>query len=661
MKKLLCLLFLSLALISCTSSKRISFLDMEALKQQSAPSVDLPLYEEKYGEYDGVYLSLETIVEHSGIKEHTAYGLGDKWTYSYIRKMKYIIFNPEADWLTNLDISSNADNLFIRITSPAGVSKQYGIKDLQVEKDKDGYTSRKFAIPEVVKGTLVEVAYDYEFNIFPGFASYFLDHETLLQSSIPIEYLKFSFAYPEWWRVKVKQIGEKRGVPYLESNDIENKKNILYYETKDVPALTHEPYSPYFKEVANYIQLMIVDFAMMGGTYQHPGSWQELGEQFKKYVLKKSDKGSKRLRNIVDEIIAENASGVEKLEAIIGYIYDTIKIGKSRDANYEKILKDKEGSQYDMTGLAQAMLAEAGMESYYLLVHDAEDGYLDLNYISADQLYVPALHVPIDGVDYVVFPYIKNLPINHTPENFQGQTALALSEAEDGTGFWQVPAGNRADNALDANYHLVIDADGGIAVTEKRVLRGSMAYMFRREFSDLSEEKIRDAIKDLLTYSAGDVKLDTYSLTNFENYKLPLEIEMTYSIANLVTVTPEEVIFQTGGLFSPVSNRVLKLEQEKRINPIQIAYDEQYIKNIEIAFPPQWRISNNLMDIEFANQFGSLMGQYSIESGLLRVSQRVTFNKIMVSKDQIGDLIDLAGTRSALNVPTIIFSVDNEI
>ncbi|MEZ5357775.1 MAG: DUF3857 domain-containing protein [Candidatus Zixiibacteriota bacterium] len=661
MKRLIWIILLPLVIVSCTSSKRISFLDIDALEADAVAPVNLADIEARYGRYDGVYLNLERTIEHSGIRERTLYGLGDKWTFSQIYACRYIILNPEADYLTTIELSGHPDNLYIRVTSPEGVSKTYGVDDLVIEENDDGYKQYKFALPQVVKGTTVDFAYDYEINIFPAYASYFMDQEMLLQRSIPIEHIKFSFAYPEWWQIKVKRVSDKRGIPFIENNDIEHKKKILVYEANNVPAIEPEPYSPSFKEVALYAELLITDIAMKGMAYTHPKTWPDLAKLYQKYVMKKANKRSKTLESVVDSLLADKTSKYERVEAIVDYVYENIKTGKSQEAHFEKVLTNKEGSGPDLVGLVQEMLAHAGIESSFLLVHNSEDGYFDRDYISEDQLYIPALRVTIDSLDYVLFPYLEHLPINHTPEIFQGQTALVITENPEGSWFWMVPPGNLDNNTMDEEYNLTIDDAGNIAVRELRTIRGSDAYHLRTEFKDLTEKEIEDEVKNSMTYTDGDITFESYKVENLDAYKEPLIVEINYSIENLVMILPDEVVFQTAGLFSPLSNREYKIEEEHRCNPIKIPYDLQYNKHITIEYPENWTISSDLLNVTFENLFGSLFGEYQKEKGRLSVEQSVKFVKSDFPKDKINALVDLAGNRSLLNVPTIVFKVEPEI
>jgi hypothetical protein len=654
------LIILSILATSCTTSKQVSFLNVEELTAQKPPQVDLATYEEKYSEYDGVYLLLEETVEHSGPKAAGLMGqlgLPESWNYSHIYKEKALVLNPDCSWLTTLELRSLPDKLFIRITAPDGRTAVYGKSDMVEDKSKGGTYGYRFAYPDVTRGSIIETAYEYAYKVYPENFQYVAQCKVMLQTGLPCERVRFTYAYPEWWEIKIKRLGKDRTLDYETVVDSVNRKKQLVYEAVDVPQLTDEPYSPYFRQFAPYVDLMITNLSMIGGSYKNTSDWQRWANNFDTYLLRDFDKPAPAVKRIADSLVSENDSKLVRMKAVVGYIYANIGVGKDQHADCGDILKDREGTVYDITALAEAMLSAAGITSSFILVHDAQDGFFDEFYYSSDQLYVPALRVNIDGVDYVIFPYYKNLPVELIPENFLGQPALLIPPNNpDAAWIWTLPDKCLAGSATDEYYDVEVEPTGAINVTEKRILRGMMAYGYRRIFQDRTEDEIRDSLKTLLTYTDGDVDLDTYSILHLEDYDVPLEIELKYTIDNLVTITPDEVLFQTGGLFSPLSNRKIKFDADKRLNPICIHYEERYNKNITIRYPEGWRLATELTDVDFANDFGSISGVYDTEPGSIHAEQHLVFNKISAPKEEIGELMALAGSRSLMHVPTLIFN-----
>jgi hypothetical protein len=639
---------LSLVLLSsCTMSKRVSVFVVPPLTAQAQDTVDVAAYEVKYQGYEGVYLDVERTFEHYGAKEEYA----RSWNFAVIDRRKYMVLDPEASWLTSFRLTFKPDTMYIRIVSPDGRIRTYGKKDLKEEKVASGYTYYTMVYPEIVKGTIIEEGWSDASG-----AGYYtpLDHDVALQYTIPCEHFSFTYACPDWWNLKIKKTSPNALSPASWDFNYDAKKQTLHYEGNDIPALLPEPFSPPFRETAQYLQFHITDLEMAGAKFERPNSWQKLADNFSKYALKKSEKKPAVVRDKALELTAGCRTDYEKLDTIVSFVQNQIDlVYESSGANYQKVLQEKKGEPAELTGLAQALLDHAGLSSYYLLVHSAEDGYFDPDYFDGEQFEAPAVRVRVDSLDYVVFPYMKHLPVNHVPEIFQGQMALQIDEGV--ASLWQTPEGNRAENTSVEDYDLTINEDGSIGVKEHRVSRGSRAYSLRESLRDLDSTETRDYLREFLTYSDGDLTLDSFKVLNLMADKEPLQIDLFYRIDNLVVTAPDEILFRTGGLFAAISDIEGKIDVERRQNPIKISYDQEYRKNITIRYPAAWGLTTELKNVAFENDFGTIKGEYELTEGVISARQQVNLKRIYADKTRVTELADLVGGSSLVEIPTLIF------
>jgi len=662
-KRLLPLIMLGLLFASCTSSKRLSYLIEPEINPNQAKKIDVAKYDSLYAGYDGVYLYDESTIEHSGIKESASQGLGSllgglvgsitkEWTFSRIEKTEYVILNPNNRYLTTVSIGWKPDKLYVHVTNPDGTIRRYDMTSFAEETDPEGRKMYRLALPNIVKGSIVEKAWEEAYQINYRLPS--LEHDIDLQFRIPCESLVVTYAYPDWWQIQVKKVAKGKTAGYRLVEDPEHKKKILSYSTADVPAVADEPYSPFFKELANYLEFQVTDLAMKGYTYKSTSSWDKFAERFRKYALKKSGKGKDQLEEKARALAENCTTPLEKIDAVRQYINDSISMWSGDyDGNYPKVMKEGKGNPFEITGLAQALLEHMGFLPEYFLMHSAEDGYFDATYVSASQAYMPGLGIKVDSTLYVLLPYLKNLPINLVPEQYQGQPAIVISEpvARQVT----IPIGNHAENTQSELYDLSIGADGVVHVKETRKALGSVAYGLRETLADLRDDELRDTLKSFLTYSDGDVTLDSFRVDNMDAYQEPLVLEMQYTIDNLVTITPEEILFQTGGLLSPISNKQEKINPATRQNPIAIYNDQAYEKEITIRYPEAWQPSTVLADTTIENSFGSVTRSFAVDDDGVKIIQKVMLNKCFEPKERMNDLAQLISSKSLLDVPALVF------
>lgn len=656
MKLILALCLAATTLIACVSgTERIARFSPALVDSLKATSIKLPELEAKYGQYDGVFLVSEQTIENAA-------DAGGWWLYK-MKTLKYVVLNPDAEWLTTFNVEVPYENSLrqatIQIMAPDGSVQQFSKTDLKVEKSSNASTNFKMAYPNIKKGSIVQESYEvaYRMTSFSDFR-----HDIPLQHSVPCERLFLQYIFPREWELKLKEIAPSKVIPYTTTVNKAYDKVILSYQLQDIPPIPDESYSPFFKEIGNYVDFMVSKFHEITGAkpIQPPASWDELADEFTDFAVDKGSFWSSKLESTVEELTEKSTDDLQKLDTILTFVQQNVKVGSSSTSdNFADVLKKGEGDPFMITGLTRAMLQEAGFQSDYLLVHSAHDGYFDQNYISPDQLMIPAVSATVKGNTYVMFPYIKNLPMDLIPDYLQGQAAMKVTPDGFG-GFMTVPAGNATDNIINETYDLSIDEEGLITVTEQRMLRGSNAYWTRRALEDLKDDELKKELKDMLTYSEGDVKLVSYDIENLRDYKVPLMINLRYTIDNLVTVTPEEVIMQTGGLFSPATNRKTKVDSEDRRNPIRIYYPEELNKKIRISHPSSWNLETKLETTEMENVFGTIKADYVVEKGNLGVRHHRSLKRSSQPKEKAGELLAVIGRGSRLNIPALVFKVEQE-
>lgn len=648
------------AVVSCgVTSKQVARLDIPELQPGPAERVDVAAYERKYGKNDGVILSYERNMEHCGIKVNEGAALlfgslgaqSGRWDYIEVVKQKFVILNPDASAITTFTIGTKPKALYIRLTTPDGVVRQYGLADLQEEKDYGPYKNYKFAYPGVVKGTIVEEG--YQFEISGMYAP--MDYDLPLQFDIPCEKLKVSFAYPDWWRVAVKHLGENDSLACVASHDAAAKKTTLTYEARDIPPFRSEPYAPYFKEVGRYFEFMITDVIMKGMEMHLSKGWIKYADEVRSSVLKKSGKNAEQIRQRAADITRGCPDSRSRIDSVLAYVRTHVRQGDvSKNGDFVKVLADGEGSSLDIAGLTYALLKGLNMQADLVLVHSAKDGYFDPAYVNLTQFSMPAVTAKVHDSVFVLLPHVQNLPSNHTPDYIQGQTAMPISEESAGL-FEKIPPGNLADNIVADTCDVTVDADGKIQVRERRLLRGLQAYLLREIIRLAPEHDAREAVKSQLPFPTGSVRLDSFTVVDAQTYDKPLLLDMRYSLDNLAVVTADEVVVQTADLLNPMTGDRGKIDPADRQNPIKISYDERYTKHIVVHFPDSWNIAGALEDRTTENALGSTASRYVLDTGSVTIDVSLALNKSLAPRENVSDLAALIGGSADPAVSTIVF------
>ncbi len=629
---------------------RIEFLHVPSPDSTLTLENEPAWYEAKYKGYDAVYLERRFTEEH----------VGDLTGFDYfeIQKLRYIVLNPEADWATTFrlnvdDEDQNLDSVYMTITSPDGMTSHFDKGDLYVEQTGDGNTIYKFAYPDVRKGSMIEEGYILR-TASSKKRPAVRDHFFTLQSSVPTENVVYKYIYPPSWKLRIKN-GSTGAPPVEKSYDRESNGRTLKVQARDQAAWKEEAWSPYQLEVIPYVEFSLVDAVNAFSRVRVPGTWSRM-----LYGIRGGDHGIMCRNPKLEEITksaTEHADGeIEKISAITRWVQQNIKPGDCHKCDYRDVIEKGEGGIFFILEITMAMLCQADVDTRMILIHPANEGHFDREYVTFGEFVTPGVAAITESDTLVIYPFIKDLPAGLLPPAWQERPSIYIS-ADHETIIGTSPRGAVDENTEEEEYDLTIDEDGLISVREKKFFRGISAYLMRSALREAKESEMEDFMSELLTYEEGNVELGEYTIENLDDYRQPLEITLNYTIDNLVTVTPEEVIFQTGGLFSPSSERKIKIETDERVNPIRIYADEEVIKRITINHPPEWKLETKLKPVEFNNQFGELNATYTSESGRFTAEQRRLLKKSSEPKEKIDDLMLITSRRSQLSIPTLIFAV----
>jgi hypothetical protein len=645
--------------IGCTKAGRVAMLDVPVTAESMVVlPVDLVKYDSLYNGYDGVFLSIDRTVEHSGQKEASLWGAllsapGGVWSYGLVHKEDYLILNPEASDLTIWRIGYKPNKCYLRVQYPDGTVKLYGIQDLQEVKQSKYDKGYQIAIPNVVKGTRVTLGYED----FTSVTYYMppLEEDFHLQYIYPVEKLSFSFGYPNWWTVQVKNIASGVQVPY-DINDVpEKKKTVLSYSATNVPPLKIEPFSPPYKFVAPYLQLRVTNLTMGDFKPDLIDSWDELAKKYRKFLFKKVSKTSDQLSRVTDSVITGMQTSNEKVEAITSFVANTIDLTwDDNDGDPRKTLKLKKGTPADAVGLAQAMLEESGTFTDIILVHDVDDGYYDPNFISPTQFGTIALLVTTDGVRRGVFPLHKYVPSSLTPPNFLGQFAISVDEATTTREIeLPFPDSNWFSTTIDAN--IVIDSLGEIAVEERHVNSRLAASQMRAWFEEYRGTDLEKGLKTEMIFSSSDITVDTVITSNDSIRTHPFEYTLKYRVRNAVTMTPDEIISQTAQIRALAGKEPLESDSTKRRNPIYAGSDRSYTRNIHISVPTGYHLPQVPATVSVSNPLGTLVSEYHTEGNEVTIVQKSTIVRGNYPKQEYPRLLELLGPSSGAAIPSLVW------
>ena len=591
-----------------------------------------------------------------------------------VHRRKYLIRNPANKRYSTFSQRINAerydlDSLYLIIWSPDGKSTMYGKDDLTVTKLDNDSLRYDFAYPDVQEGSVIEEGFIVKANK-PTFL-FEPDDYVPLQFSIPALKLDTRFVYPRQWDIRVKQVKPDTMYAHEVRYDTATNAKVISVSRSNVPGIADEVYSPsrldlidyfywYAAEVTFRKNTSFIVTASNSGNAMSAPNWTRFTEYWAIPAVDYRDMreyGRKStIQKLSAEIVDSTAPAMERIEKITAWCREKMKIAECRRCDWEDMIEKGNAGLGYINEITRALLFHAGLDSRAVFIHPKSKGYFDTTFISYSEIVGPGIAVLTDADTVIVFPTIEELAPGVLPADWEQAPAIYADYAKR-TVVGMTPKGLSSESVREKSYDLSINASGAIQMKETRSYRGLEAYYMREELKNRSSSATLEIVENLLTYDEGEVSNLKYEISNQEDIREPLLIKIEYQIDNLVTVLPDEVLFQTGGLFSPTVDWKRKGETGDRQNPIRIYREQELLQNITIHYPQNWKLHDEFGDVKASNRFGEIEVKYSNIAGEFRVEQRRLVREAAEPKEAIGELLEIVGPESGLQVPTMTFEI----
>lgn len=640
------LISLLLCIFGCMTAKQVVTMSSFGMEQGPDPSLL-----ETYRDHAAIYLFYQHNLEHNVMSQPAG---GVDWVSTELVEYRKLIIDPSETEQTLFELSTElgdvAPKLNLTVLKKSGERQRVPAPG---STQKDGHLNFKHVFAGIEKGDVLEVQYQISRNATKNPS---LDFEFPLQFDIPCLKLEVSFGYPKGWGLRIKNIKENERPAYRNVDYPEYGKTLLKVSKTDIPPIPDEPFSPHFKQMALYLEGQIASLEFPGYVYTSFKSWEEMASPFQDY-FERMDKGfGDSVGKQTEKITKGLTSRAEMAEQIIQFVQDEIQLdARSSSRKFKDILAEKKGDTFSILGLTQKMLEKKGISSQVLMVHSAQDGYMDPSFYSFNQFTFPALQFLVDGKTYVTFPYLKGLPMHIIPEFVQDQPALAIPNT--GRAYLTQVTGPETISKFDQTIRAEIQPDGKVRLVETTQMGGVEGFSVRKRWEDCqTDAEKKDFFSDFTTLEEGEIISVDQKVSGLDDPRGPLQIELIYETDHLVTITPEEVVFQTAGLFNPTSQKKYKVRSRDRQTPIYIPFDLEIEKHIEIVFPTEWALETELGQIEETSAFGAVSSTPELNPGTLKVVQLLKLKKSYEPKETFPALINLMGTGSKLTIPTLIFA-----
>ncbi|NQX80788.1 MAG: DUF3857 domain-containing protein, partial [Flavobacteriaceae bacterium] len=371
------------------------------------------------------------------------------------------------------------------------------------------------------------------------------------------------------------------------------RKHIIYrWELNDIDEYKYEENSPNYRKILPHIVPIITSYKVKGKTEKLLGEISDLYRWY--YSLIKdinTDKPSKEMLNLVNEIIFNKKSDIEKVKAIYYWVQKNIKyiafeyaLGGFKPRESNDVFRKKYGDCKDNSSVLFKMLEIAGLEGH-------------LTWIGTRSIPYTYSEVPTPIVDnHMILSYENNgktyfldatgryMKLGMPTSFIQGKDALI----SDGDNFEikKVPVVSAKNNAVvDSTY---ISIEGSSIVGKSRTIISGYPKInyFRSLENKNSQSKLKEYYNDKFKKGNNKFLIKEFKELNKYSYDDNFIVNYTFEIDNHIKKMGDEIFINLN--FNKELSKS-KIDKERE-NSIEFRYKKYYSFYTVLDIPANYEV-----------------------------------------------------------------------
>ncbi|MNK11382.1 hypothetical protein D3C87_294230 [compost metagenome] len=572
-------------------------------------------------------------------ERHTRYKIINKTGYDYANlELQFYKQNTGETKLDNMEAATyNLEGGKI-ITSKLGKDAKFS------EKQDKNYTLKKFALPNVKEGSIVE----YKYKISSDFI--FTLRSWYFQRAIPTLYSEYDITIPEYYKYKENAAGyvflnPKRDITnqsfFFNGQTLTLQSVHLHYQAEDIPGLKKENYITTMEDYVSKVGFELSSISIPGQVYKEfTSSWPKIvkglkdEENFGLFINKRGNS-----KTLLKEII----KGETKPDTVVQMIFDYVKNNIKWNAEYsiytseinpKTIFEKKAGNAADINLCLLNLLTEANITASPVLISTRENGahpgipmLTEFNNVIV-QAEIGDKMILLDATDK---DHTTNL-IAYENLNHQGLKV----NLKDETATWISIEENRLSKR---NINLILTLSEENKLSGKLYLASTHYEALNRRDRYRSATNETDFLKSYKTDKPG-LGIQNYKVQDLNNLNEPLIETMDVMLEDNVEEAGNLAYF-TPLLFERTKENPFKLEERKF--PVDFAFPTEENYRITVDFPKGYQLDKSPKNekVILPNDVASFTFIFAAEENKIMITSKISIKKAAFSPEEYYDLKEL--------------------
>ncbi|MGY4384431.1 hypothetical protein ACVWYN_001457 [Pedobacter sp. UYP24] len=308
--------------------------------------------------------------------------------YKIFSKLGYEFANMQLRFYSTDDAEVYLDDMEGATYNMEGgkmVVSNIGKQSKFTEKQDNNFTVKKFALPNVKEGCIIEFKYTTKSNFYQMLTPWYFE------TSIPTLYSEYDVRIPPFAKYRVTQNGAYKPSPkkeYIKQNFISYYMNMIdapvgksVYIAENIPALKTENYVTSMEDYISKVEFDLNSFDFEGSSIlKNIRSWPQIVTSLEKhpyfggYVNKRD-----YLKTLLKQIVKDGMPKDTIPFLIFDYVKKNIKWNEQNsfitsESDPKKIFEKKLGNAADINLAMLALFKEAKLEAWPILISTRSNG-----------------------------------------------------------------------------------------------------------------------------------------------------------------------------------------------------------------------------------------------------------------------------------------------
>jgi len=467
-----------------------------------------------------------------------------------------------------------------------------------------------------------------------------------VQDEIPVRHARFTLELPSSWTYAASWRNREEVKPQATA------ENHWMWDLSDIEPIRLEPHMPTWRAVAAQFQ---VSFLPKDQLNQNNGSWAQIGRWYAQTANSRRE-STPPIRDKVHGLIGDATDPMEKIGRLASYVQHVIRyvaieigIGGYLPHAAGEVFAGGYGDCKDKATLLSAMLHEAGIDSYYVLINSKRD-YLAPDFPSMlgfDHV-ILAIRLPEgaspQGMSTILRhqklgrlllfdPTDSSTPLGYLPPSLQASQGLLVTDSEGE--IISTPLLPPSANRLLRTASLTLAENGTLKGTLEEIRSGPLAIELRERLLNLPAKQYQTVLQSILTELIDGAVLTGARVSNLHDSGPAISVSYDFTVPAYAQQIGKLFLLRSC-LLGHKGSAVL--EGKPRKQPLVFDNTTSETDMLNISLPPGYPIDELPKSANYAYPFATYKSETTVSGAQLQYSRTFELKDVRLPSQNLDGL-----------------------